>query len=151
MPIPNPFDLILQILGLIFLALGAAFSGGTDGQAGNAPAPQTPTPVPAAALPADAVPHVIASVEVFILESMPPQITLGVIGYQPDGCDLPVQISQTRTGNTVTVNIYRELPPGVICTMIAIDYQANIPLEGTFDPGNTYTFIVNGVSVTATL
>lgn len=87
--------------------------------------------------------HTIESVEALLLESFPVQIQLQVSGWQGDGCDYPVQIEETRTGNTVTVEIFRELPPDIMCTMIAKQYTATISLTGGFEPG-TYTIDVNG-------
>jgi len=91
--------------------------------------------------------HTIDSVDVLILESFPPQLTLEVRGWQGDGCDLPVQIEEKREGNHIQVEIFREMPPDMMCTMIIKEYSANIRLTGSFEPG-TYTIEVNGVVVT---
>lgn len=155
----NSLDSILRILGIILLALSATLGAGgrQPGDDDSTTSPgrppvimATPTPGQGGVMPVTAVPHVINSVEVFILESFPPQISLGVIGYQPDGCAFPVQVTQVREGNTITVNIFRELPPGVMCTMQVIEYQSTIKLDGTFDPG-TYTIIVNNQTVSVTI
>jgi hypothetical protein len=152
---PNPLDIILRILGAVALAVGitvGAVSVPADAPDASAAPPISVTRDPLAGgdMTGNPVPHVIESVEAFILESMPPQISLGVIGYQPDGCNFPVQVAQSRQGNSITVNIYREVPPGMMCTMQVIAYQNTILLEGTFDPG-TYTITVNGITITATV
>jgi len=102
----NSLDSILRILGIILLALSATLGAGgrQPGDDDSTTSPGRPpvimaTPTPGqggvmtpgqgGVMPVTAVPHVINSVEVFILESFPPQISLGVIGYQPDGCDFP--------------------------------------------------------------
>ncbi|MBC8170645.1 MAG: hypothetical protein H7X77_03200 [Anaerolineae bacterium] len=91
----------------------------------------------------------IDSAEVLVMESFPPQLMLNVKGYQPDGCNYPVQVEQTREGNTIKVHIFREMPMDIMCTMIVVSYEAAIPL-GSFDPGE-YTIDVNGVIVTVAL
>ena len=92
----------------------------------------------------------ILGVELLVLESNPPQVHLQVYGEQPDGCDFPVQVTQRREGNTVIVEVYRELPAGIMCPMILLTYDDTIPLEGTFPPGE-YTFKVNEFTVTREL
>jgi hypothetical protein len=85
---------------------------------------------------------IIDSVDAMLLESYPVQIRLSVSGSQPDGCDYPVQVVQHRDGNTVTVEIFREVPPNAICPMILRSYNETIALEGGFESG-TYTIHVN--------
>lgn len=84
----------------------------------------------------------IESVDVLVMESSPVQISLAVIGAQPDGCDFPVIVEQFRDGNTITVEIYRNVPINVMCTMMLIPYRETIILEGGFEPGS-YTFRIN--------
>jgi hypothetical protein len=154
----NPLDIILRILGMILLALGATLGAGgrqpSEDSASSSPAlppaPVTPTFSPGGDMPTNPVPHVISTVEIFVLESFPVQISLGVIGYQADGCTFPVQVTQSRTGNTITVNIFRDVPINVMCTMQVIEDRETIMLEGTFDPG-TYTIIVNDQTVMVTI
>ena len=89
---------------------------------------------------------VIEKVETQVSASMPATITMHLMGYQPDGCKLPVQVEQTRSGDTVTVKIYRILPIDVLCTMDLNPYDDTITLNGTFESG-TYTVDVNGTVV----
>jgi len=93
---------------------------------------------------------VIERVEPIILESYPYQIQLRVTGYQPDGCTFPVQVEQARDDSTVTVKIFRVLPPDILCTMQLVPYDETISLEGGFESG-TYTIDVNGTIVELTL
>jgi hypothetical protein len=93
---------------------------------------------------------VIESVDVLVLESFPMQLNLVVKGYQPDGCELPVIVEQQREGNLVTVHIYRELPPDVMCTMIIVPYEETIQIEGGFE-GGTIEIRVNEFSTTVDL
>lgn len=93
------------------------------------------------------VPHVIQKVDYRILESSPMQIHVEVTGYQADGCNVPVQVMQQRVGNSIKIEIYRELPPDVMCPQVIQDYSAIIPLSGTFESGS-YSLDVNGTTVT---
>ena len=38
------------------------------------------------------------------------RVSLAVEGEHPDGCDFPVQVDQSRNGNRVRVEVYREIP-----------------------------------------
>ena len=95
--------------------------------------------------PIDIVLTNILNVTVKIEKTDSAQVSLDVQGEHPDGCDLPVLVSQARRGNTVTVEVYREVPVDMLCPMILRPYQATIDLEDDFAPGeyiinvNTYT------------
>lgn len=91
--------------------------------------------------------HGINSVEIRVLESAPPQYGVHVTGYQPDGCTFPIQISQTRSGSTISIQIFREMPIDVMCPMMIMEYSADIRLEGDFAAG-AYTVEVNGTTAT---
>lgn len=87
-------------------------------------------------------PVLVESVDVLVMESFPMQLSLIVKGQHPDGCDLPVVVEQRREGNTVIVELYRNLPIDLMCAMVVVPYEGTIPLEGGFEPGR-YTIIVN--------
>ncbi len=87
----------------------------------------------------------ILRVEVTIMESQPIRISLEVEGEHPDGCDYPVIVGQARQGNTVDIEVYREVPADVICPMILQPYRGTISLDGGFEPGD-YTINVNAHS-----
>ena len=84
----------------------------------------------------------INNVTVNVMESMPMQLSLNVTGEHPDGCQLPVVVEQSRNGNTIRVEIYREVPADMMCPMMLNPYEATIMLDGGFDPGS-YTITVN--------
>lgn len=86
----------------------------------------------------------INSVTINVMESFPMQISLEVSGEHPDGCDYPVMIDQEREDNVVTVSIYREVPPDVMCPMMLNPYEATIKLDDSFESGS-YEIRVNGV------
>ena len=89
----------------------------------------------------------IDRVDVLILESAPPQVTVRVEGVLGDGCATLHSVGQQRSGNTVTVTILRERPREAICTQIAKLYDDVIRLEGQFPPGD-YLLRVNSVEKT---
>jgi hypothetical protein len=90
----------------------------------------------------------IESVQVNVLESMPPQVTITVAGYHPDGCVAPAQVRQQfdPETNTVTVRIYRVLPPDVMCPAVIENFTLTIPLDLDVVTGATYTINVNGTT-----
>lgn len=84
-----------------------------------------------------------------ITSAYPALFSIRVRGYQPDGCDYPVEIVQSRGENTVEVHIFREIPPNILRTMQLVPYDAYISL-GTFMRG-TYQINVNGVLLEVSL
>ncbi|MCB9450385.1 MAG: hypothetical protein H6672_03040 [Anaerolineaceae bacterium] len=88
----------------------------------------------------------IDSVETQVMESYPYQVRLVVSGQQPDGCDFPVMVEQWRDGDTFYVEIYRNIPVGVMCPMVLLPYSAQIPLMETLKSGQ-YTININGTIV----
>ncbi|MCY3780099.1 MAG: hypothetical protein OXG78_07315 [Chloroflexi bacterium] len=86
----------------------------------------------------------ISSVDVNVNQA---RVSLDIAGEHPDGCDLPVQVEQSRAGNTVNVEIYRIVPADMICPMILRPYQGRVQLDGEFEAGS-YTIRVNSHSQT---
>ena len=70
-------------------------------------------------------------------------IDVTVSGYQPDGCEFPVIVEQSRSGNQISIKIYRDVPLAVLCAQMLVPYMDTIRVEGPFEPG-TYTIDVNG-------
>jgi hypothetical protein len=48
-----------------------------------------------------------------------------------------VQVDQGVVGSQITVEIYRELPPGVSCIQVRTPYSGAIPLNSILPPGCT--------------
>lgn len=90
----------------------------------------------------------ILDVTVMIDKTQNIRVSLDVKGEHPDGCDFPAIVSQARQGNTITIEVYREVPVDVFCPMILKPYQDTIQLDGDFAPGeyviniNTYTQVL---------
>ena len=80
----------------------------------------------------------------------PDGIRLAIEGEHPDGCDYPVQVDQSRDGNSVKVEIYREVPADVFCPMILKPYQGTVRLAGNFAAGE-YNIQVNSHSQTVNI
>lgn len=78
------------------------------------------------------------------------RISLAVAGEHPDGCDFPVLVDQSRDGNKIYVEVYREVPADVFCPMILQPYQGSVQIEGSFAAGE-YTIQVNSHSQTVTI
>jgi|GEM_PF-2190655 len=93
---------------------------------------------------------VIESVEVAILESFPMQLQLTVSGYQPDGCDFPVEVEQSVEGNDVTLHIYRNVPADAMCPMVLNPYEETIMVDGSFE-GGTVNIQINDFSTSVDL
>ncbi|MCW6035494.1 hypothetical protein K4A83_04280 [Spirulina subsalsa FACHB-351] len=70
------------------------------------------------------------------------QVTLKVTGILPDGCDLPLQVEQEREGSQITVQLYRLLPPDVMCPAVVVPFEKDIPLNEGLESGS-YRLMVN--------
>ncbi|MCU0499661.1 MAG: hypothetical protein MUF87_20105 [Anaerolineae bacterium] len=94
------------------------------------------------------IPLSVDSADVLLMESFPVQVSVIVRGYV-DGCEGELLVEQTQEGNTITLEVYRELPADIACTMIAIQVEKTINLGAL--PSGDYTIIVNGVELTVTV
>lgn len=84
----------------------------------------------------------INRVDVRVMESWPMRLSLDVDGEHPDGCEFPVLVGQSRRGNAIEIEVYREVPADVVCPMILKPYRDTIQVEGSFESGE-YTIQVN--------
>jgi inhibitor of cysteine peptidase len=153
---------LVTALALAATVLIAACSG----QPGGAPSTATvaPTEVPPSATPApeghdiDPTPGAVITgtaqidtIDLLIMESFPVQINAHVVGWLGDGCTSMGEVTQTREGNTITVNIPTTRPAEAVCTMQLVGFEETIPLDVAGLPAGTYTVDVNGVTETFTL
>jgi inhibitor of cysteine peptidase len=92
----------------------------------------------------------IEAVEVVVLESFPYQLRAQVRGYLPDSCTRLHEVTQSRTGNVITVSIttLRELE--AFCLQRIEIVERTIPLEGAYPPGE-YVLRVNNMAHNFTL
>ncbi len=93
---------------------------------------------------------VIEDVAIEVSAARPAQIELRVVGYQPDGCEVPVVVEQRREGSAVVVSIYRVVRSDMICPMVLQPYSETIVLDGLFEPG-TYTIRINNFTTEVTV
>ena len=69
-------------------------------------------------------------------------VRLQVSGNHPDGCDYPVQITQNRNANNLSIEIYREIPMEVGCPMMMTPYSETITVDDKLDSGD-YSLQIN--------
>ncbi len=84
--------------------------------------------------------------EILVAESFPPQYFLWVESGLPNGCAEFDRYQVTRDGDTIHVAIFNLEATGVPCTEIYRTVEHTIPLGSDFEPGRTYTVLVNDVT-----
>ena len=143
---------LVAILGAV--TLGAACTGSRSPEAPSTGKPgASPAQPGQGQTPDQTAPTLltVAKVDVIIMESFPPQITVKVDGWLPDGCSEVGDITQQRDGFTIDVTItIRRLSTGA-CIAIAPQVSRSIRLNGSFAESGAYTVRVNGVEKTFTL
>ena len=96
-------------------------------------------------------PAPIGRVEINVAESFPPQYFVDVVSGLPNGCARFDSIETSRSGDTirlVVVNLVPDPRSKVVCTMIYGTVQHHVALGTDFEPGHTYTVVVNDVTET---
>jgi hypothetical protein len=86
----------------------------------------------------------IDDVSVEIAESYPVQVFAVIKATLPDGCSSKGAITQSRDGNTITINAEMNHSGAEVCTMIVSFVDERIALEGEFPPGD-YVLKVNNL------
>jgi inhibitor of cysteine peptidase len=89
----------------------------------------------------------VESVQVRIMESFPVQVSAQVKGYLRDGCESLAGTTQSRSGNTITVNIATARETGRACIQVLAPVEENVRLDGAFAAG-IYLVRVNGFEQT---
>ncbi len=94
----------------------------------------------------------VDSIDVFIKESFPVQVSVQVYGNLADGC---VSIHSTEAKfdgkDSFDVHIYTTSPKDVMCTQALVPFEENIPLDVDGLPAGTYTVNVYDLQSTFTL
>ncbi|MFW5691759.1 MAG: hypothetical protein ACOCX3_00245 [Chloroflexota bacterium] len=94
--------------------------------------------------------HVIERVEPQVDRSGDePVVTLEISGYIPDGCEAETKVDIQQVEDTISVEVYRLLPPGIMCTAVIQDYRQSIEIGAL--PTGTYTINVNDMTATLEL
>lgn len=88
----------------------------------------------------------IEQVRLVVAESYPPQYFVQVTFGLPNGCYQPGGFELERFGGRVDVRVYVTRPAGdeLVCTMIYGTVEQSIALGSEFQPGQSYTVVVNG-------
>ncbi len=98
------------------------------------------------------VPAPIENFSLRVAESAPPQYFLIVRSGLPNGCVKFGDYALAREGTTIRVPVTNLQPAdkNVMCAQVYGIVETNIPLGAEFEPGRSYTFVVNGVTQTFT-
>lgn len=113
--------LMMALLSLFFVGEVTEVSGPPDGES--------------FAIPSQALSF--TEIESVTVTHAAQNVTLAISGYQPDGCDLPVLVTHEQRGTALSVQIYREMPADVFCTMMLVPYADTLTIEGPFEPALT--------------
>ena len=111
----------------------------------------TATPTPSSdTLPVlEEVPAPIDRVAINIAESFPPQYFVQIQSGLPNGCVKFDRYDVDRDGTTITITVTNLAPSGdVVCTAVYGRVETNVALGSDFEPGQTYTVLVNDVKET---
>ena len=92
----------------------------------------------------------VDTVEVSIAESLPVQPMVRFKGALPNGCYSLGEITQSREGNVITVDVKMNNSGAEACTMMLEIIDKSITLQGDF-PAGEYTVIVNGMTQNFTI
>ena len=109
-------------------ALGAAFESGAQ-------------------LPAPAEPKLVwvDKVEIQMVDG---EYVATLTGNYPDGCSTLGQLETTVAGDTISVTVFADSPPGMMCTSVLVPFEETITLDlGEVEPGE-YTVVVNEAATT---
>ena len=115
----------------------------TDTTAGTRPEPVDETTTRATESTPEVLPAYISNVEVSILESYPPQVSVEIDGDHPTPCHQTL-IEVTEDGSDYTVMVWSVAPePGTLCAQVLEPFEEVVPIGNGFEPGD-YTVTVNG-------
>ena len=85
----------------------------------------------------------LGSSQLFIMESLPIQVTAILNGNLPDPChQLRVAVTAADTNNRINLEVYTLADPSVVCTTVLEPFAATIPL-GSYSGGH-FSVYVNG-------
>ncbi len=85
----------------------------------------------------------IHDVQVNIAESYPPQVFVYIKGGLSDGCTTFYEMTEERSGNTISITVKTQRPKDAICTQVYGYFEKNLNLGTDYISGQTYTIKVN--------
>lgn len=88
----------------------------------------------------------VESIDIYIMESFPVQVSVEVNGYFPDGCTELKAIRTERFRNTFEVNISTKRPKDTICTQTIVPFTKMVPLDVFGLRAGSYNVSVNGIT-----
>jgi inhibitor of cysteine peptidase len=88
----------------------------------------------------------VDSVDVQVLEGIPPQVNAVVRGSLADSCTMISGIAQLPEGNTIRVEIGTSRPADAACAAAIVPFEQTIALDMAGLPAGSYTVSVNGVT-----
>lgn len=95
----------------------------------------------------------VDSMDIFIMESFPVQVSVQVYGNFPDGCTSykDAQVMYDEKTQTFDVHLFTTRPKDSMCTQALVPFEENIKLDVYGLPAGTYTVKVSGLQDTFTL
>ncbi len=102
------------------------------------------------ATPLTAAAFVVDEVEVQVEGEGPADVTLTVRGHFPDACTTLGEVTQTRSGNAVSVDLPAVRPSAAACAQAITPHTETVRL-GTFDEPGDYLLRVNTFSTAFTI
>lgn len=95
----------------------------------------------------------VDSMDIFIMESFPVQVSVQVYGNFPDGCTSfkEAQVIYDEETQTFDVHLFTTRPKDAMCTQALVPFEENIKLDVNGLPAGTYTVKVYDMTGTFTL
>lgn len=131
--------------GIAQTGITTATDPATDTTVGTRPEPveETTTTIEEAEPTGEDRPAYISNVEVYVLESFPPQVSVEIQGDHPTPCHETLT-EVTEDGSDYTVIVWSAAPePGSACAQVLEPFEVVVPIGNGFEPGD-YTVTVNG-------
>jgi hypothetical protein len=135
---------LLAVLAIsVFTACGTTAQAGSAGSPGSNP--YAPQPADSAMMRGDIR---VASADLRVAESYPPQVFLHFEYFQPTPCfSLRVEPSQPDAQNQIRITAYAVAPKDKACTLMALATPLKADLSlGSFPKGH-YSVLLNGSKV----
>jgi hypothetical protein len=88
----------------------------------------------------------IETIDLLVMESFPPQISLQLTGSLPTPChQLRVKTNPPDAENRIDIEVYSVVNPGMMCAQVLSPFDANVQL-GSFPVGH-YSVWINGEKI----
>jgi len=93
-------------------------------------------------------PAPIDAVSIHFMESYPVQVGVYIKGGLPDGCTTFRDLTVTRDGDAINIEVTIQKPADAVCPAIYTWFEKNVNLGSDFTVGVTYTLNVNDYTTT---